>query len=187
MIPRTASAALLSLGLAAGPASAQDPDPGQGVSGIVHGVRIGVLAHDIGPLTVHDEDAVDFNVEVQFASPAFLDVILAPRPHVGATFNFDGDATDQLYAGLTWSFDLSEEIYLDLAAGGAVHNGKTTSGPSDRTLLGCRFLFRGGAELGWQVDDSNSVGLHFDHVSNAFLCEHNEGLETVGVRYGFQF
>jgi hypothetical protein len=27
----------------------------------------------------------------------------------------------------------------------------------------------------------------FDHVSNAYLASPNEGMDTVGVRYGFQF
>ena len=25
------------------------------------------------------------------------------------------------------------------------------------------------------------------HISNAMLCDHNEGLDTFGVRYGYNF
>lgn len=181
---RLRNAALLAtaLGTLATAAHAQEP-----AGGFVSGVRLGVLAHDYGPLTSHDEDAVDVNVEVLFVSPDFLEPILAPRPHIGATFNAEGDATDQIYAGLTWTFDLTDSLFFDIGGGGAVHNGKTTSGPRDRTLLGCQVLFRGVAGLGWNFDEHHNVSLHFDHISNAFLCDPNEGLETVGIRYGYQF
>lgn len=174
--------AVCALFVALGSAQAQEP-----LGGVVSGIRLGVLAHDFGPLTSHDEDAVDFNAEVLFASPDFLEPILAPRPHIGAIVNADSDATDQIYAGLTWTFDLTDQIFFDIGGGGAIHNGKLTAGPSDRTLLGCRVLFRGAAGLGYQIDDHHNVALHFDHISNAFLCDPNEGLETVGIRYGYQF
>jgi lipid A 3-O-deacylase len=162
------------------PAAAQD-------GGFVSSVRVGVLAHDYGPFTVHDEDAVDLNLEVLFASPDFLEPILAPRPHIGVTVNSRSDATDQLYAGLTWSFDLTDSLFFEIGGGGAVHNGETGRVPGDRTLLGCRFLFRGLAGLGLRLAEQHSLSLHFDHISNAYLCGENEGLETVGIRYGYDF
>lgn len=172
--------AVIVAGAAFGPLHAQDTN-------FVSGVRLGVLAHDYGPLTSHDEDAVDLNFEVLFASPEFLEPILAPQPHIGFTVNAESDATDQIYAGLTWSFDLTDSLFFEIGGGGAVHNGKTTSGPRDRTLLGCRFLFRGVAGLGYRITEEHNISLHFDHISNAFLCGENEGLETIGVRYGFDF
>jgi hypothetical protein len=27
----------------------------------------------------------------------------------------------------------------------------------------------------------------FDHISNAYLASPNEGMDTLGVRYGYQF
>jgi len=68
-----------------------------------------------------------------------------------------------------------------------VHNGKTELESNDRKALGCRFLFRGAAGLGWRLTENHNIGLHFDHISNAFLCGENEGMETIGVRYGYQF
>ena len=68
--------------------------------------------------------------------------------------------------------------------------------------LGCRFLFRESVNAGYRFNKRHALMLHFDHSSNANLCEKNtrdgtaegrhdvtlnEGLESVGVRYGYMF
>src|SRR5215217_3522685 len=47
-----------------------------------------------------------------------------PRPHVGGSVNFAGQ-TSFAYAGLTWSFDITERVFVEGSLGGAVHNGST--------------------------------------------------------------
>jgi lipid A 3-O-deacylase len=177
---RTAAAVLVAAVLM--PASVMGQD-----DGIVSAVRLGVLAHDQGPFTSNNEDTLDVNMEVLFVSPDFLEPIFSPEPHVGVTFNADDDATDQIYAGLTWSFDLTDSIFVDLSFGGALHNGETTSESGEGKQLGCSLLFREAAGLGYRFADNHEIALHLDHISNANLCEHNAGLETLGVRYGYRF
>jgi len=37
------------------------------------------------------------------------------------------------------------------------------------------------------IGEKTSLSLYLDHISNANLCDNNEGLETAGVRLGFRF
>ena len=53
--------------------------------------------------------------------------------------------------------------------------------------LGSRWLFRIPLEIGLCWKGRHRLSLMFDHVSNAYLASPNEGLDTLGVRYGFQF
>ena len=74
-------------------------------------------------------------------------------------------------------------------------------GQSEKSL-GCRFLFREGIDVGYRFGKHHAIMAHLDHSSNASLCEKNtpdgtadgrhdavlnEGLESVGIRYGYMF
>ncbi len=172
--------------------------------GFVSEVRIGALAHDTGPFSSNKESGIDTNLEVLFASPDFLDVIWAPRPQLGVTYNSAGD-TSQAYLGLEWEYGFWDGWFASFSFGGAVHDGHLVGdkgGKTDQKSLGCRFLFREALNLGYRFEGRHAVMLHFDHISNASLCEKevdnkatggrhtvtlNEGLETVGLRYGYLF
>jgi hypothetical protein len=52
--------------------------------------KFGVLAHDIRFLGNHVEPGADVNLELVFASPAFLRGIGAPRLHLGIAANTAG-------------------------------------------------------------------------------------------------
>ena len=47
--------------------------------------------------------------------------------------------------------------------------------------------FRLGLNVGWQFNKNHSIDVLLDHISNAKLCDTNEGLENVGIRYGYKF
>jgi lipid A 3-O-deacylase len=156
-------------------------------------LKLGVLDHDVGVFGSTRESGVDLNAELRFVSPSFLSPIFAPRPHLGVSVNTAGD-TSQLYFGLTWSFTLFREIlgagdgiFIDASLGGSVHNGELNDSRSDMKALGSRVLFRESVELGYRFLERHSVSVMLDHVSNANLADHNEGLDTVGVRYGLKF
>mgnify|MGYP001258631219 FL=1 len=70
------------------------------VSNLFSEIRIGALAHDTGPFSSKEEDGIDTNFELLFASPEFLSFIWSPRPHIGINYNSSGD-TSQAYLGLT--------------------------------------------------------------------------------------
>jgi len=149
-------------------------------------VRIGALAHDQGPFSSNKEEGYDANLEFLFSSPDFLDIIWSPRPHIGATYNAYGD-TSQAYLGLTWEWDFFTDFFGGFSFGASVHDGKKTTLSLDKKELGCRVLFRESLTLGYRFTKKHSIMAFIDHISNAKLCSRNEGLETVGIRYGYRF
>jgi len=154
--------------------------------GILSEVRVGALVHDQGPFTSNEEDGYDGNLELLFVSPHFLEAIWSPRPHLGVSVNSDGD-TSQAYFGLTWEWSFAGSWFAGFSFGGAVHDGETTTNKTDRKELGCHLLFRESVEGGYRFGGRHSVSLFLDHISNAKLCDANEGLENWGLRYGYSF
>jgi lipid A 3-O-deacylase len=147
--------------------------------------RGGILAHDAVPTLTHKELGADINLEVLFHSPDFLSFLWSPRPHVGFAVNTSGD-TSQLYAGLTWEWDFWRNMFASLALGGAIHDGDLDVRSNDQKELGCRVLFRQAVELGYRFGQRHSLSLYIDHLSNAGICDQNEGLELLGIRYGYR-
>jgi len=162
-------------------------DGNPGLYGISE-LRLGVLNHDEGPFSRNKEDDnPDINVEILFASPEFLDVIWSPRPHIGADIN-TGDDTSSYYFGLSWEWFLWRNLFAGFSLGGAFHDGETElAGRSDKKELGCSPLFRESVEMGWVFAEHHTVSLMLDHISNAKICDENEGLENFGIRYGYRF
>ncbi|MBO39504.1 MAG: hypothetical protein CMM75_10065 [Rhodospirillaceae bacterium] len=155
---------------------------------IISELRLGFLAHDhdIAPFSRSEEDGIDANFEVLFVSPSWLKNLRSPRPHLGLSVNANGD-TSQAYAGLTWEWRFWRKWFFDFSLGGAIHNGKTKTTLIDRKELGCQVLFRESLDLGYIFAERHSISAFMDHISNANICEKNEGLETVGIRYGYRF
>lgn len=167
------------------PAGAQDEAP-NGAPKAVSELRLGVMRHGVHVFVDAEEPGVDVNAEVLFASPDFLRVLWSPRPHLGGSLNTSGD-TSQLYFGLTWDVDLFDPVFFEASFGGAVHDGETNDDSQGRKALGCRVLFRESLALGWRLDARHSLSVMLDHISNGQLCDHNEGLDTLGLRYGYRF
>lgn len=187
---RGAFAALLATTVVALTAPAS---PARAADGIIDELKFGVLAHDIGIGGHHKESGPDINGEVLFTSPSFLNIIWAPRPHLGADINTAGK-TSQLYGGLTWRllnfqqvFTDADAIYLNGSLGGAIHDGHLHGGGSGDKQLGSRVLFRESLEIGYQFVPRQSVSLFADHISDAGLTSQNQGITNLGVRYGFGF
>lgn len=153
---------------------------------LVSEVRGGVFAHDIDFWSFHREGGVGINAEVLFTSPDFLAGIWAPRPHLGVTVNTAGD-TSNAYGGLTWEWALPRDFFVDLNLGAAVHDGKTETSKNDRKSLGSTALFRVGGALGYNITEKVNVSIQYEHMSNAYLADPNEGLDRVGLRLGYRF
>jgi lipid A 3-O-deacylase len=160
---------------------------------IVDEVKAGVMAHDITLGGRHVENGADINGEVLFVSPSFLDIIGAPRPHLGGWVNTQGN-TDAAYFGLTWGLPIFKSIVGSTDAltiygslGGAVHDGYEDSAPAGRKKLGSPVLFRESIELGYQITPVYSISAMVDHVSNANLGSHNAGITNAGARVGIKF
>ena len=154
-----------------------------------------MLAHDIRVFGLGrpGETGADLNLEVLFPSPAFFRMLGAPRPHLGVSINTAGQ-TNYGYIGITWSgrpwrslLTLPEGLFVAGSLGGGLHDGHLNSGPPDRKLLGSRLLFRESVEAGYQLTRRMSLSVMLDHVSNAGLAAHNQGLTNFGVRIGVTF
>ncbi|MBX9591548.1 MAG: acyloxyacyl hydrolase [Hyphomonadaceae bacterium] len=169
-------------GMLAGPALAQvNPSPSR------IEVRGGVLAHDVPGLWsgFKLESGVDINAEVLLGQGLpFLGGTI--RPAVGASVN-TGGYTSRAYIDARWEIEGPSGIFFGIGLGGAVHNGLLDPTDPDMKALGSRFLFHIPVELGLRLDDRRSISIYFEHVSNAFLANSNEGLDSIGVRYGYKF
>ena len=180
------AALLFSVSLAGlGQAAAQDR--------IIDEFKAGVMAHDITLGGRHLENGADINGEILFVSPSFLDIIGAPRPHIGGWVNTQGN-TDAAYFGLTWGLPIFKSIVGTTDAltiygslGGAVHDGYEDSAPPNRKKLGSPVLFRESVELGYQITPVYSISAMVDHISNANLGSHNAGITNAGARLGIKF
>jgi hypothetical protein len=151
-------------------------------------VRGGALAHDVGGLWSgeHEEHGFDLNAELIFRRGALPLRFGALRPHLGATLN-SRHYTSKVYAGGTWRLAAESGAFFEIGLGAAIHNGKLETRDRDRKELGSRVLFRVPIEIGLALAERHSVSVFFDHVSNAGLADENEGLDTLGVRYGWRF
>lgn len=183
--PRAEPAPRSTTTAAQAPRPTPQPAPARG-AGYLSEVRLGAMVHDYGPFSSREEDGADINAEILFASPAFLDVVWAPRPHIGGHYHTEDD-THQVYAGLTWTFELWQGVFFDFSTGGVYHTGQTDDEDPELKALGCPVLFRQAVDLGYRFDEAHALMVHFSHISNANLCDENEGLENVGVRYGYRF
>lgn len=156
---------------------------------VVAELKFGVLVHDVHIFSYsRKEDGIDLNGEILFNLPdnRFFSVIGNPRFHVGGSVNSQG-GTNLGYFGLTWDVKSESGIFVEGSFGGAVHDGKLDTVSFDRKVLGSRVLFRIAGGVGFQFDRQHSLALMLDHVSNAGLATPNEGMDNVGIRYGFQF
>ncbi len=159
----------------------------------INEVKIGVLANDIAFLGRHVEAGTDVNLELLFDPPALLRAIGSPRPDLGMTINSAGE-TQRGYAGLTWGVTLihgllrpDDGIFLNGSLGGAYQDGYTNSPAPARKELGSPVLFRESVELGYQATVRLSLSAFIEHMSNAGLAPHNEGMTDAGARIGIKF
>lgn len=156
---------------------------------VVSEVKLGLLAHDVHIFSSsRKEEGIDINGEILFNLPlqSFFSLIGSPRFHLGGSINSEGD-TDQGYFGLTWDYKSDMGAFVEGSFGGAIHDGKLNSYSGGRKSLGSRVLFRLSASVGYQFNDHHSLAVMVDHISNAGLASPNEGMDNVGVRYGFRF
>ena len=171
---------VLAIGVSLAPAQAAETAPHSGKT-----LAIGVLAHDSGPFSDHNEDGIDLSLEAQFAP---LDFWGAPRPHLGLEANFQGD-TSVIYAGLGFRLRETKQWFADGLLGVALHDGPLHKDPVGCQLnsdcgYGTRFLPRFGLEVGYRLSPVASVSILFDLMSHKWLVAgENEGLDHIGLRY----
>ena len=154
---------------------------------LVHEIKLGVLDHDTSGLWsgFNRESGIDGNIELIF-SPSIPLWGGEVRPALGASVNSSGD-TSKLYAAARWETAIGDNFLFALGVGGAVHTGETSLVRNDRKALGSKALLYFPIEAGYRITEHDTVSLFFDHVSNAWLASPNEGMDTLGIRYGYRF
>lgn len=156
---------------------------------LIEELKLGVLYHDASHMWSGfrlEQESVDINIEA-LLRPSFPGLFFGTiRPVIGGTISTVG-ATSHAYADLRWQTELGAGFFLGVGLGAAVHDGHLLPDSWQHKALGSRVLFHIPAELGYRIDLRNSISLYFEHTSNAWLARYNEGLDRIGVRYGYKF
>ena len=148
-------------------------------------LKIGALDHDTPGLWSGfgvERKSADANFEILFLPWAYTFGGYL-RPAIGATVNFSGD-TSKAYADLRWEMQTATGVFFAIGMGATIHNGETNLVEEDRKALGSQVLFHPSAEIGYRPDGIHSISIFADHMSNGFSRRYNEGMDTVGVRFG---
>jgi len=156
-------------------------------SGIVHEIKAGALIHDVDNLWsgFSRENGTDLNIEATF-TPSWDIAGGTVRPALGASINSTGD-TSKLYLDARWEYEAGGGLYFGFGVGAAVHNGEKHLVNTQTKALGSKVLFHIPLEIGYRLNQHHSISLYFDHISNAYTQDENEGLDTLGIRYGYRF
>lgn len=154
-------------------------------------VRFGVLAANLEEGGSEEAETLingEFLFNIGLSQHVYDDPIrnffLRPRAHVGVSVTPD-EGTNQVYAGLTWETHLTNRIFAELSFGGTLHDGPTAA--NDPNSYGCSLLFRESVSIGYEVTEHIRVMATVDHMSNAGLCDQNQGLTNAGVRLGYRW
>ncbi len=151
-------------------------------------LKIGVLAHDVPDLWSGfqaEPGSADINIEA-LLSPSVVFLGGTIRPAIGGSISTVG-ATSDAYIDARWQYETPSGVFFGLGLGAAVHNGQLQLDDWDRKALGSRVLFHIPAEVGYRFDDHNSLSAYFEHMSNAYTVSPNEGMDRLGIRYGYRF
>ncbi|WP_293801382.1 acyloxyacyl hydrolase [uncultured Bosea sp.] len=113
-----------------------------------------------------------------------------PRFNMGASVNLNG--TRYAYAGATWSFDVTRDIFVEASLGAALNDGKTgLVVPENRLAVGCNTGTREAAALGFRLSDRWSLVTTLEHFS-ATGCSDKPGTTSrgpanFGAKLGYTF
>ena len=78
-------------------------------------------------------------------------------------------------------------LWFGLGVGIGFHNGWTDATSLDHKALGSRALLHFPFEIGYRFDQHHSLSVYFEHFSNGYTRKYNEGIDGLGLRYGYRF
>jgi len=157
-------------------------------AGPIRAFRVGLAAHDVGGLWSGEstEKGPDLYAEVIFNRSLFHLLSATAYPNVGASLNTRND-TSKVYGGFLLQWEPASAFFFSTGLGLALHDGRRDTDSADRKSLGSQVLFRIPIEIGYTVNRQHRIILAFDHISNAYLASPNEGMDTLGLVYGYRF
>jgi lipid A 3-O-deacylase len=180
-----ATAAAVSLLAGAGPAHAE---------GLIDEVRVGLFDHDTSAVGNSKEPGADVVLEAVSHPIPWLKLIGHPRVVVGTALNTAG-STNQIYAGLDAQLNVfkgiasdHDAIFIGGTVGATLHDGKIdvrgTPEEAEWKSHGSSVLWRTGFDVGYRFNETWSVALSFNHISNADYTNPNEGSNDLGIIVG---
>ena len=181
-----------------------------GIAGIISELIVGFWRHD--PEQDNNEsDTLDINAEIIFRKLRFFDVknsiadfVLSPRPLIGGSLN-NKNKTHTVYAALNWRYIFANDVFIAFSFGAAYHTGsldratrqcffpEVCGQPGNRAFddtrreitLGSAVLFRQSIAFGYRFTRRQSISFYGAHMSNGGLADDNDGMNFVGIRYGY--
>jgi len=139
-------------------------------------IRMGATAHNtavLGDVVTSGREAGP-NIAIE-ASNGLLFVDLNVNTRGNTSF---------VAAGVELTF--GDVLFFRPGLGLAVHDGKLDGGPSD-LKFGSRLLVYARWDVGIKFDDSTSVALRLEHLSNGHRATPNNGLDNWGIVFAKKF
>ncbi len=165
-------------------------------------VHVGVMAHNVCVTDCKNagkEDGPNFEFQVSFDSPGFLQWAGAPQPYVMASVNTAG-ATSFGGLGFEWRWEFADGWAVEPGLGYIVHDGEALNPFANGTpeaaafaeqhvQLGSRDLFRTSLGLTRDFEGPWEAEIFFSHLSHGQILGEgrNQGMDQLGVRLGRQF
>jgi hypothetical protein len=130
------------------------------------------------------------DLEISLTSPntGVFRFLFSPREQFGVGSDPLSGA-NRAYAGLTWNLFDRDSIYGNLGLAGSFDPtlGGYNTDPLRRTVL-APLMFHGAVELGYRIDQKNSLSLSLDQgVAAISRGAGPESIDNVSLRYGLKF
>ncbi|SVA08946.1 uncharacterized protein METZ01_LOCUS61800 [marine metagenome] len=142
--------------------------------------RVGLSMHD---MERRIEGGAALSIEKIFDRPTWWHEF-AGRPHLGTQISLANN-THLFYFGSTWNLFQKGKFSGELAFGGAIHTGNEEI-KNGELGYGCKANFRELIAFGYDINDKQKIQFSAQHMSNGSLCDPNQGLTTVGIRFAWK-
>ena len=142
--------------------------------------RVGLSMHDVERRI---EGGPALSIEKIFDRPDWWHRY-AGRPHIGTQISL-ANHTHLFYAGSTWNLFQKNKFSGELAFGAASHTGNEEIKQGELGY-GCKVNFRELIAFGYDINDTQKIQLSAQHMSNGSLCDPNQGLTSVGLRFAWK-
>jgi hypothetical protein len=159
--------------------------------------RLGVFAAGVGSV---EQGTADLNgsfltPRLNVGAPGYLAYFL-PRFQLGGAVNLSGRTSFAYFDGAL-TLPITQRLFFEPFAGGAIHNGSLTPTPT-LSGLGCPVLFHAGVSVGVPITEHWRVLGSFEHLSNGkgfgVNCGtnqspsgSNQGLNNYGLSASYAF
>ncbi len=154
----------------------------------VNRISVGILQHDVDSLWswFQREEGIVVNIELTLNNWNRVFLFGELRPNVGLNISNVGD-TSSIYGGFLWEKFYKNGLFVSTGINLAVHDGELRTERDDKKSLGSRVLFRIPLEIGYSLTEDYWISILFEHKSNGFLFEENEGMDELGFRISYSF